>query len=194
MALSTIDPTTALILVDLQKGIVGLPVAQPATEVIGNAVRLADAFRERELPVVLVRADGRAPGRTERSLGSGATELPPDWADLVPELNQRNTDHEVVKRTWGAFTNTGLHEYLRNHEATQVVVGGVATSAGVESTARQAHELGYHVTFATDAMTDLDAAAHEHSITRVFPAVGETGTTDDVLEMLASSAREANNE
>jgi nicotinamidase-related amidase len=64
------------------------------------------------------------------------------------------------------------------------VVTGVSTSAGVESTARFAHEYGYHVTLATDAMTDLDSAVHTNSVEKIFPKLGETGTTAEILEML----------
>ena len=78
-------------------------------------------------------------------------ELPSDRADLIPELNRQPGDHAVTKRTWGAFTGTDLDEYLKKLGVTQVVIAGVATSLGVESTARQAHELGFNVTLAVDA-------------------------------------------
>ncbi|UZF73972.1 isochorismatase family protein [Amycolatopsis mediterranei] len=185
MALSTLDPKTALIVIDLQKAIAALPAAHPIAEVAANAARLANAFRARGLPVVLVRATGIAPGRTERSFSRPGAPLPPaDAADLLPELNQQDTDHEILKQTWGAFMRTGLDELLRSLGVTQVVVVGVATSFGVESTARQAYEHGYHVTLATDAMTDFSAEAHENSVVRVFPALGETGTTDEVLKLV----------
>ncbi len=112
------------------------------------------------------------------------TEFPADWTDLVPELNQRPSDHTVTKRTWGAFTNTGLDEYLKQVGVTQVVIAGVATSIGVESTARQAQELGFNVTLAIDAMTDMNPDAHINSITRIFPRLGETGTTADILALV----------
>ncbi|MEV7038432.1 isochorismatase family protein [Amycolatopsis sp. NPDC051061] len=192
MALSTLDPNTALIVVDLQKGVAALPAVHPIAEVAANAARLADAFRERGLPVVLVRATGIAPGRTERSFSRpGAPRPPADSADLLPELNQQESDHEILKQTWGAFVCTGLDDHLQDLGATQVVVVGVATSFGVESTARQAYEHGYHVTLATDAMTDFSAEAHENSVVRIFPALGETGTTDEVLHLLEKVAATA---
>jgi nicotinamidase-related amidase len=110
--------------------------------------------------------------------------FPPAFFQLVPELNRQPTDHLVTKRTWGAFTNTGLDAHLRGLGVTQVVIVGVATSAGVESTARFAHELGFNVSFAVDAMTDRSAEAHENSVTRIFPRIGETGTVADVLALL----------
>lgn len=90
----------------------------------------------------------------------------------------------VTKRTWGAFHGTPLDTLLRDRGVTQIVLTGVATSAGVESTARAAHEHGYHVVLAIDAMTDRDADAHDHSVQRIFPRIGETATTGDILAML----------
>ena len=83
----------------------------------------------------------------------------------------------MTKRTWGAFTNTGLREYLEKLGVTQAVIAGISTSAGVESTARFAHELGFNVSLAVDAMTDTSLDAHTNSVTRIFPRLGETGTT-----------------
>jgi nicotinamidase-related amidase len=182
MPVTTLDPKTALIVIDLQKGVVGLPTAHSTGAVVAEAARLAEAFRRRRLPVVLVNVAGVAPGRTEQARPAFA--FPDDWTELVAELNPQPQDHRVTKRTWGAFTNTDLLDILKREGATQVVIVGVATSAGVESTARQAHELGFHVTLATDAMTDMRLDAHENSIQRIFPRLGETATTDAILALL----------
>jgi nicotinamidase-related amidase len=90
----------------------------------------------------------------------------------------------VTKQTWGAFTRTDLDSYLKAEGVTQVVVAGIATTAGVESTARHAHELGFHVTLAVDAMTDMSREAHDNSVTRIFPRMGETGATADIVALL----------
>ena len=90
----------------------------------------------------------------------------------------------VTKRNWGAFHGTDLDVQLRRRGVTQVVLTGIATSAGVESTARAAHEHGYHVTLVTDAMADRSQEVHAHSVDRIFPRLGETGSTDDVLALL----------
>ncbi len=182
MPVTTLDPKTALIVIDLQKGIIDLPAVHPMKEVAKHAGELADAFRRDRLPVVLVNVDGGAPGRTEQTRST--RDLPPGWSDLIPELNPQPTDHRVTKRTWGAFTNTGLEKQLRDLGVTQVVIAGVSTSAGVESTARFAHEHGFHVTLAVDAMTDTNADAHHNSLTRIFPRLGETGTTQEIIELL----------
>lgn len=182
MPLTKLDATTALIVIDLQKGIVGLPTIHPVGELVNRASALAAAFRHHGLPVVLVNVDGVALGRTEQA--PRIREIPAGWTDLVPELNQQPGDHTVTKRTWGAFTNTGLGQHLKRLGVTQVVIAGVSTSAGVESTARQAYELGFNVTLAVDAMTDTNSDAHINSVTRIFPRLGETGTTQLIIDLL----------
>jgi nicotinamidase-related amidase len=180
MAATTLDPTTALIMIDLQKGITAFAADHGMDEVLANSEKLAGAFRERGLPVVHVNVTGGAPGRT--SLSRPARELPADWAELV--LPVEDGDVTVTKQTWGAFLGTGLDAALRERGVTQVVITGVATSMGVESTARAAHEHGYHVTIASDAVTDMDPVSHDHSLARVFPKLGETGTTAELIALL----------
>ncbi len=186
MTATILDPKIALIVIDLQKGIVPLPTVHPIDGVVKHVRTLADAFRGYGLPVVFVNVAGGAPGRTE--LPRSQREFPAGWTDLIPELNRRPQDHVVTKHTSGAFTNTDLETHLRSLGVTQVVIVGVATSSGVEVTARQAYELGFNVTLATDAMTDLRADAHAYSITRIFPRIGETGTTQEIIDLLERSA------
>ncbi len=183
MALSTLDPNTALIIVDLQKGIAGLPSIHPIDDVIKHARALADAFRAHGLPVVLVNVAGRAPGRTEQPPRQAGARLE-GWTDFIPELDQQPSDIVVTKRTWGAFANTDLEAQLRARSVTQVVIAGVATGTGVEATARQAYEQGFNVTLAIDAMTDVRPEAHDYSIKTVFPRLGETGASQEILDLL----------
>ncbi len=185
MPVTTLDPRTALLVIDLQKGIAALPAVHPIGKVAARAAELACAFRSRFLPVVLVNVDAVPPGRSEQP--RSIRDFPPGWTDIIPEMNAQPGDILVTKKAWGAFTTTALHERLQALGVTQIVLAGVATSAGVESTARHAHELGYNVTFATDAMSDLSLDSHTHSLTRIFPRLGETGTTHDILARLAVS-------
>lgn len=182
MPLTQLDTTAALVVIDLQKGIVGLPLAHPAGEIVGRAALLAHAFRERRLPVVLVNVAGRAPGRTEAGIPKFS--FPPDWTELVPELDRQPGDYLVTKQRVGAFIGTGLDDDLHQRGVTQVLLAGIATSGGVESTARSAYDLGYNVAFVVDAMTDRDADVHHHCIARVFPRLGETAKAAEVLKLL----------
>jgi nicotinamidase-related amidase len=182
MTVTTIDPNTALIIVDLQKGIVGSSFVDPIDEVVERSRALLDAFRNRGLPVALVNVAGGAPGRTEQPPRQRS--LPPGWTDFIPELGQQPTDIVVTKRTWGAFASTDLESRLKGLGVTQVVIAGVATGTGVESTARQAYEQGFNVSLALDAMTDPRPEAHNYSIRSVFPRLGETGTARDIIDLL----------
>lgn len=184
MPLTVLDPQTALIVVDLQQGIVGLPSVHPISKVIDRTRALLEAFRSHALPVVLVNVAGGAPGRTEQPRRPQT--FPEGWTELIPELNPQPTDVLVTKHTWGAFTGTGLEALLKQKGVTQVVLAGVATGTGVESTARQAYERGFHVTLATDAMTDARPEAHAWSLEHVFPRLGETGATQQILDLLSA--------
>jgi nicotinamidase-related amidase len=186
MPLTQLDPVAALIVIDLQKGITGLPAAHPAGEIIGRAAQLAHAFRTRNLPVVLVNVSGRAPGRTDS--GAPRFSLPHDWTELVPELGQQPGDHLVTKQRVGAFIGTDLDVYLRQRGVTQIFLTGIATSSGVESTARSGYDLGYNIVLVVDAMTDRDPEAHRHSVEKIFPKLGETTTTLHVLNLLNEAA------
>jgi nicotinamidase-related amidase len=187
MTVTTLDPNTALIVIDLQKGIVAYPTVHPIGEVVERARALADAFRRRGLPVVLVNVAGGAPGRTEQQRRLSEP-FPAGWTDLIPELDQQPSDIVVTKRTWGAFASTPLEQRLKALDVTQVVIVGVATGTGVEATARQAYEQGFNVALAVDAMTDMRREAHDYSIAHVFPRLGETGTTEEIIDLLGKTS------
>ncbi|HEY1609323.1 MAG TPA: isochorismatase family protein [Paraburkholderia sp.] len=182
MSVTTLDTRTALVVIDLQKGLLAFPAVDPLDAVAEKAGALASAFRQHGLPVVLVNVAGVAPGRSEQ--GHRALQFPPEFTELLPQLGQQPQDHVVTKHTWGAFPGTGLESWLKSAGVTQIVLAGVATSIGVESTAREAYALGFNVTLAVDAMTDLNADAQINSVTRIFPRLGETGTTREIIALL----------
>lgn len=192
MTVTTLDPRTALVVIDLQQGIVAADTTpSSAAEVVARAAQLANAFHARDLPVVLVRvsraADGAdaVPGRTDVRRPAGAP--PQGWDVIVDELAGHPGDITVTRRNWGAFYGTDLDLQLRRRGVTQIVLCGIATSIGVESSARAAHEHGYHVTLAVDAMADRDEQAHRNSVERIFPRLGETGTTAEILDLVAQA-------
>jgi nicotinamidase-related amidase len=183
MLLTTLDPSAALIVIDLQKGIVNGSFIHPIGDIIDRTRALIDVFRAKNLPVVLVNVAARPPGRTEQGPRSSVV-FAEGWADLLPELGRQSGDIVVTKRSWGAFATTDLEDQLKARGVTQIVVTGLVTSGGVEATARQAYEQGFNVTLALDAMTDLREEAHEYSIRNVFPRIGETGSTQEILSLL----------
>ena len=184
MPLTQLDPIAALIVIDLKKGIVAFPLAHPSADIVSRSAQLAAAFRARKLPVALVNVSAPAPGRTDHPRPNLAA-FPPDWTDLVPELNAQPTDILITKQRVGAFIGTHLHEELQRRNVTQLFFTGIATTAGVETSVRSAADHGYNVVIVTDATTDRDAANHTHSIEKVFPRFAETDTTENVLKALA---------
>jgi nicotinamidase-related amidase len=182
MPLTQLDTVAALIVIDLQKGIVGIPTVHPSAEIVDRSAQLARAFRERGLPVVLVNVTAAAPGRTDA--GPRNFTFPDNWTDLVPELEQHPNDYIVSKQRVGAFIGTSLDDYLRQRGVTQIFLTGIATSGGVEATARSAFDYGYNVVLVVDAMTDRDADAHRYNVEKMFPRLGETDITETVLRLL----------
>ncbi|MGZ3931621.1 MAG: isochorismatase family protein [Bacteroidia bacterium] len=185
MMITAIDKQTALVLIDLQKGILGMEMVHPVKGVLGKSAQLVDAFRNAGLPVVIVNADptGFAKIRAEQARPP-MTVLPAGFMDIAEEIKTQPHDIFITKCTWSAFYNTPLHNELQKRSITGIVLAGVATSIGVEGTARAAAELGYNVSFATDAMTDRDAGAHKNSLSAIFPGLGEQGTSADIITQL----------
>jgi nicotinamidase-related amidase len=177
---------TALVLIDLQKGIASLPVApHSGADVIANAVKLARRFREAKAPVVLVRVtfapDFADAVKTQVDSPMTRREFPAGWDEIVPELGPEPGDIVVTKRNWGAFYGTDLDLHLRRRGVTAIVLGGIATNMGVESTARPAHELGYQLVLVEDAMSSLSAEHHTFAVTQIFPRLGLVRSTGEVL-------------
>ncbi|HEX9160387.1 MAG TPA: hydrolase [Thermoanaerobaculia bacterium] len=180
-------PSTALVLIDLQRGIVQRQTAPyPASEVVTRAARLAQRFREHGAPVVLVHVTYSADGsdRLKQRVDSPQpvpAQVPPDFGEIVPELKQQASDIVITKRQWGAFYGTDLDLQLRRRGVDTIVIGGIATNFGVESTARAAWEHAYQVVFIEDAMAGLSAEAHQFAVKNIFPRLGLVRSTDDVL-------------
>jgi nicotinamidase-related amidase len=191
MPATALDSRTALVVIDLQKGIAAFPTVHPFREIVGNTVRLADAFRQARLPVVLVTVtfspDGGDRLRSRAEAPPRALPTSPDFAELVPELTPKPGDLVITKRQPNAFYGTELDLQLRRRQITGIVLTGVSTSHGVDATARAAHERAYNITFASDAITDLDPTAHEFVVKRIFPRLGEIDSTDALLGLLQTN-------
>jgi nicotinamidase-related amidase len=186
-----LDPrTTALVLIDLQKGIAAFAGGpHTSAEVNGRAGRLAARFRELGAPVALVRvgwlADGRDMLHPVTDEAPRQMTLPDNWMEYADELNVAEGDIHIVKRQWGAFYGTELELQLRRRGITQIVLGGVSTNIGVESTARQAFELGFNQVLVEDAMSSGSAEHHRFAVENIFPRLGRVRSTEQVLAALA---------
>ncbi len=183
--------STALVVIDLQKGIAGMPTQPYAAEaVIANAAKLAQAFRQNDMPVFLVRVKPSADARdalkpeADVKMQMNASAMPADWSEIVPEMGPEPTDFLITKKQWGAFYGTELDLQLRRRKIGAIVLCGIATSIGVESTARFAYEYGYEQIFAEDAMASRSKEEHDSTIKNIFPRMGRVRKTEEILAEL----------
>lgn len=181
--------TTALVVIDLQEGIVARP-SQPhtAAEVVKKAATLAQAFRKNGLPVFLVHVTPSPDGKDRLQPLADQhlplpSPLPPRWSEIVPEMHGEG-DFVITKRQWGAFYGTDLDLELRRRGIRTIVLCGISTNIGVESTARDAYERGYQQIFVEDAMTARSTEEHRHSVQIIFSRIGRVRNTDEILSSL----------
>lgn len=184
---------TALVVIDLQKGIMGRKLEPyPANEVIANTARIAEEFRRKGGFVVLVNVspkdekDGLRP-LADQPMGMKFNEMPKDWARLAPELKMQETDLVITKRQWGAFYGTELDLQLRRRRIDMIVLCGVSTNIGVETTAREAYEYGYNQIFAIDACSALSNEEHSHTEKYIFPKIGRVRKTVEILDAVKNN-------
>ena len=181
---------TAVVVIDLQKGIVASPLGpNTASSVVANCVQLLAAARSAGAQPVLVHV-GRSPDggdalkMTVDEPMHSSVPPPPDWSDLIPELNRQPGDIVIFKRQWGAFYGTDLDLQLRRRGMKTIILGGISTEIAVESTARDAYERGYELVFAKDAMTARSAECHASSIAHLFPRIGRVRSTAEIVAAL----------
>lgn len=181
---------TALVVIDLQNGIAN-PGRQcapnSAQQVVERATRLAQAFTEKGAFVVLVRVstlDGKDMPHPKTDAKPNALQWPEGWDNLIPELAGFPNAHVVTKRQWGAFYGTDLDLQLRRRGIDTIVLCGISTSIGVDTTAREAYQHGYHQVFVEEAMTASAKEEHEYVVKTMFPRMGRVRTTEEVISAL----------
>lgn len=179
---------SALVLIDLQHAVVAIPL-QPrsAQSVVQTCHRMAAAFREKGGQIIYVRVDlaNMQPLAVDRSrVDPDAPPPPPVASEIIPDAGFQQGDLLVTKRHWGAFGPTGLEHTIKERGIDTIVLGGIATNFGVESTARQAVAHGFHVVVAEDACSSLDAAAHQFAIGTIFPLMARVRTSQEIIDAL----------
>ncbi|MGB7788870.1 hydrolase [Methanoregula sp.] len=180
--------TTALVVIDLQKGIAAMPT-QPHTaqDVVKNAAKLVQAFRKNSMPVFLVHVvaspETMLKVQSDTTFNRPAT-MPPDWSEFVPEIAPVPSDVVIAKKQWGAFYGTGLELQLRRRGMDTIVLCGISTEYGVESTARFAYEFGFQQVFAEDAMSSGSAESHNAAVNFIFKRMGRVRKTEDILRAI----------
>ncbi|QNK70809.1 isochorismatase family protein [Variovorax sp. PAMC26660] len=182
---------TALISIDLQHSNVGRQLApHAAADVVQRSKRIADALRAAGGTVVWVRVDVTAllslPADASISRPPGSPVPPPEFSQLVPELQVQDGDVLITKRQWGAFYGTDLDQQLRRRGIKTLVMSGIATNFGVDSTARAAFDRGYELVFVEDAMSSLAAELHHFANKELFPRMGRVRSTDALVAAIGS--------
>jgi nicotinamidase-related amidase len=183
---------SALVVIDVQKGIVS-PERQlepnNSSQIIANVSKLVTAFREADLPVFLVHVtsvDGKDmlhPVLDQPPQWSSVSR-PANWADFVDEIKPTNKDIVIAKRQWGAFYGTEVDLQLRRRKIETIVLCGVSTNLGVETTARDAYQRGYNQVFAIDAMAAFSREEHEATVKYIFPRIGLPRTTTEIINAM----------
>jgi nicotinamidase-related amidase len=188
MSLDLNPATTALVLIDLQKGILGRQLApHSSAKVIENAAALGRRFAEVHALVVRVKVSfsANAADRLTRPVDSPMPAppggLPADFAEFVPEIASLSAEVTITKRQWGAFYGTELDLQLRRRGISTIVLGGVATNFGVESTAREAWEHNYAVVIAEDACSTMSPEIHRFAIETIFPRIARVRSTAEII-------------
>ncbi|MEY8001968.1 hydrolase [Clostridium sp. Mt-5] len=176
---------TALVVIDLQKGIVNKEHSpHTSAEIIQNASSLINAFRSTGAFVVLVRVssvDGKDIFRPSVDLKINPMQLSEGWDRYVPELENFKNAYHITKRQWGAFYGTDLDLQLRRRGIDTIALCGVSTGIGVDTTAREAYQRGYNQIFIEDAMTASTKKEHDYVCRYIFPRIGKIRTSEEVV-------------
>lgn len=182
--------STALVIIDLQEGI--LPIAggpHSASDVVSRAARMATKFRASGAPVVFVRvgwsADNAEALKQPVDAPSPARILPANWWNYPAALGKQDSDIDVIKRQWGAFYGTDLEMQLRRRNINTLVLCGISTNIGVESTARNAWEMGFSLVIASDACSAQSTEQHQSSIDHIFPRIALVRTSKQIIGALS---------
>ena len=187
--------STALVLVDLQNGNMGRALAPySAEQVLGNCVLLAGEMRNRGAMVIYVRVlmnELQSPVADAPLRPPGAPAPAPDASQLATDADVQANDIVITKRQWGAFYGTELDQLLRRRGIRTLVLGGIVTNFGVESTARAAYDRGYALVFAEDAMSGITAEAHEFACRNTFRVMGRVRTTKELIDALQAGTGDA---
>jgi len=179
--------STALVLIDLQHSNVARTLAPHSSQqVVDNCSRLANAIRSKGGTVVYVRVLVnellQLPADISLARDPSAPPPPPQASELVAQAGFQSGDIVIEKRQWGAFHGTALDQQLRRRGIRTIIMGGIATNFGVESTARAAFDQGYALVFAHDAMSSIKEEMHQFAVQRVFPFIGQVRSTADLLD------------
>jgi nicotinamidase-related amidase len=181
---------TAIVVIDLQKGIASIPTEPYSSKVvIENTAKMLKEFRKNSMPVFLINVtpskDMKDALRPISETSFSMSNYDSSWSEFVPDLDIQPTDFRITKHQWGAFYGTELDLQLRRRKIETIVLCGIATNFGVESTARFAYEFGFNQVFVEDAMAARSKDEHNFPVKYIFPRLGLIRSTDQVIKALS---------
>lgn len=184
MALSFVN--AALLIIDVQQGFDDSLWGRrnnPLAE--ANIVRLLEAWRDRQWPIIHVQ-------HQSRFAGSPLHPTNPGYA-LKAQVRPLPGETLITKQVNSAFIGTSLETLLRQRHITTLVVTGLTTNHCVETTVRMAGNLGFLTYLVSDATATFDRMGpdgrlhraediHTISLTSIHGEFAQVMTTDEVLE------------
>ena len=188
--LKIIPEKTAFISIDLQKGITSREMLpNKSKDVIKNAAKIVETARANGIFVVLVNV---SPFDGKDSLNPIVDNKPSwgnmthsdDWSEIVPEMNQQKNDLKITKRQWGAFHGTELDLQLRRRGIDTIILCGISTNIGVETTSREAYQHGYNQIIAIDACSAMTEEEHVHTEKYIFSRIARIRKTEDIVKSI----------
>ena len=180
----------ALIVIDLQQGIVNRNrkvTPYSCEKVVENSRKLIEDFKAKGAFIALVRvstSDGKDMVKPETDLPPNNFNFPKGFDAYVPEIVDIPNTYKITKRQWGAFYGTDLDLQLRRRNISTVVLCGVSTGIGVDTTAREAYSRGFNQYFVEDAMTASTEGEHEFVCKNIFPRMGKIRTTEEIIALV----------
>jgi len=139
----------ALVIVDVQIGLVQLMPPELQDRVLSNITALLRQARSSGVPVVFVQHDGPKGHPLEAET--------PDWA-IHPSISPLNAEPVFRKKASDSFFETELAETMQANKIAHLIIVGGMTEYCIDTTCRRAVTLGYDVTLAADAHLTRDTA------------------------------------
>jgi len=179
----------------LKKGIPEVDAKEAVAEmnnrikgVLNNAQRILEACRKKGLDIIHVKIesktkDGRDVGRLHKLHNFI---IPPGskWSEFFEEVKPREGEIVLTKTCSGAFTGTDLDRILRNMGMETIILVGFYTDQCVETTARDAADIGYNTILVEDACTALTQELHDNAIKALKDVYVRVETTESILKEL----------
>jgi len=189
---------TALVVFDMQKGQFEVDDAErrrwlAESNIVANTVQLLQAARSAGLPVFYIQNSRRPDFADQKEVltdaGGGVRGGPVigtrGW-EILDEIKPEPNDYVVPKFRQGAFSSTTLDILLRARSIDTLLLCGVRTTVGIETTVRDGRDLGYNIVLVSDCTGGVSPEDHQWTLQRIFPMLARVRTHTQVAAMLGA--------